>query len=104
MARQRRPRRPELPAGAVQLLVFGTARNADLRVRDPDVSPHHCATLQMADGRVYVTDLGSTTGTFLRRPGGPRQRVVGQAELLPGDVLTIGSTHMPWLPPEPTQE
>jgi pSer/pThr/pTyr-binding forkhead associated (FHA) protein len=91
-----------LPAGVAHLLVFGTARNADIRVRDPYVSPHHCAAMQMDDGRVFVTDLGSPNGTWLTRPDGRRGRVLGQTEIHLGDVLTIGHTHMPWLPPEET--
>jgi pSer/pThr/pTyr-binding forkhead associated (FHA) protein len=33
----------------------------DLRVDEPDVSPHHCY-FQVLDGRVYGVDLGSRTG------------------------------------------
>ena len=101
MPRRRRDlQRPVMPDGVRQLVVFGTARNADRRLRDPDASPHHCALMLMDDGRVFVTDLGSANGTWLRQPGGRSERVLGQVEVKPGDVLTIGRTPIPWIPLE----
>jgi pSer/pThr/pTyr-binding forkhead associated (FHA) protein len=89
----------ELPDGVNQIVVFGTARNADMRIPDPYVSPHHCAAVQADDGRVFVQDLGSTNGTWIIRHG-TAERVLGMAELLPGDILMVGRTHLPWTIPQ----
>ena len=46
-------------------------------------------------GRYFVEDLGSTNGTRVRRAG--RYLKVTVAEpLLPGDVVVVGRTHIPW--------
>ncbi|MEU1131990.1 FHA domain-containing protein, partial [Streptomyces sp. NPDC005900] len=55
-------------AGGVHLLHGGQIRvgrstEADVALDDPDVSRLHCAVTLAPDGRVTVTDLGSTNGT-----------------------------------------
>ena len=45
-------------------LVVGSARDADLLVRDPTVSGRHCA-INLFGGGVAVEDLGSKNGTFV---------------------------------------
>ncbi len=55
-------------AGGVHLLHGGQIRvgrsaQADVPLDDPDVSRLHCAVTLDPDGRVTVTDLGSTNGT-----------------------------------------
>ncbi|MGW4196028.1 FtsK/SpoIIIE domain-containing protein [Streptomyces sp. NPDC005004] len=57
-------------AGGVHLLhggriTVGRSADADVPLDDPDVSRLHCAVTVAADGRVSVTDLGSTNGTTL---------------------------------------
>ncbi|MEU1461001.1 FHA domain-containing protein [Streptomyces sp. NPDC005727] len=57
-------------AGGVHLLhggriTVGRSADADVPLDDPDVSRLHCAVTVGADGRVSVTDLGSTNGTAL---------------------------------------
>ncbi|MGW0763906.1 FtsK/SpoIIIE domain-containing protein [Streptomyces sp. NPDC002676] len=57
-------------AGGVHLLhggriTVGRSADADVPLDDPDVSRLHCAVTVAADGRVSVTDLGSTNGTAL---------------------------------------
>ncbi|MGW5369965.1 FHA domain-containing protein, partial [Streptomyces sp. NPDC004011] len=57
-------------AGGVHLLhggriTVGRSADADVPLDDPDVSRLHCAVTVGADGRVSVTDLGSTNGTTL---------------------------------------
>jgi hypothetical protein len=55
-------------AGGVHLLhggriSIGRSADADVPLDDPDVSRLHCAVTVADDGRVTVTDLGSTNGT-----------------------------------------
>ncbi|MGW7289694.1 FHA domain-containing protein, partial [Streptomyces sp. NPDC054847] len=55
-------------AGGVHLLhggriSIGRSADADVPLDDPDVSRLHCAVTLADDGRVTVTDLGSTNGT-----------------------------------------
>ena len=71
-----------LPPGPV---VLGRDGRADLRVRDPRVSRRH-VRLEVTEGRVLLTDLGSANGTLVN---GAR---VETAELTDGDVLQLGTT------------
>ena len=70
------------------VLKIGGSREAgvDLVLNLPQVSGHH-ATLQVYPaGAVFVTDHGSTNGTYV---GGRRLASGERVELLPGDVLSL---------------
>ena len=68
-------------------VVLGRARDADLRVNDPNVSRRH-AMLFWESGRIFVKDLGSTNGTFVNG------RPASSKPLDSGDIITLGSTHV----------
>jgi hypothetical protein len=63
--------------------VIGRMPACDLVVVDDSVSRRH-AMLSREHGRVVVTDLGSTNGTYLNG------RWVTRAEVRPGDRLQLG--------------
>jgi eukaryotic-like serine/threonine-protein kinase len=77
-------RRWTLPAG--QRLLLGRARDAGIRLRDPDASRHHAAVTCTPQG-VWVEDLGSSNGTFL----GERRLAANQPQAVAQDVLRIGA-------------
>lgn len=81
--------------------VFGRAVDCAVRVDDEYASPHHCGAYRDAAGRVWVVDLGSTNGTWIRRGalGGRAIQVIGPTLLEPGDALVIGRTVLPWSAP-----
>ena len=54
-------------------------------LQDPAVSPHHC-TIGSRDGRLVLTDLDSSSGTFVN--GIP----VKQRELKSGDEVAVGNS------------
>ncbi|MFE0727825.1 FHA domain-containing protein [Streptomyces antibioticus] len=87
-------------AGGVHLLHGGQIRvgrsaDADVPLDDPDVSRLHCAVTLGPDGRVTVTDLGSTNGTTV--DGAPvKARPV---RLAPGALLRIGESALRLAPP-----
>ncbi|WP_416975136.1 FHA domain-containing protein [Streptomyces sp. 4F14] len=87
-------------AGGVHLLHGGQIRvgrstEADVPLDDPDVSRVHCAVTLSADGRVTVTDLGSTNGTTL-----DGVRVADRAvHFPPGALLRIGESALRLAPP-----
>lgn len=67
-------------------ITIGTAKECDVViVGDEFVSRRH-ARLAVADGRVLLTDLGSSNGTYLR--------VRGPIELREGDEIMIGATQV----------
>ncbi len=66
-------------------VTIGRHQNCDLCLPEPWISKHHCQVLQ-AQGKVWVTDLNSTNGTFL-----DGQCVMGQAVWPEGASLTLGS-------------
>ncbi|MFB9556049.1 FtsK/SpoIIIE domain-containing protein [Streptomyces roseoviridis] len=80
-------------AGGVHLLHGGAIRigrsvDADVPLDDPDVSRSHCTVTVGADGRVTVTDEGSTNGTTLDGVAvGPRP-----VRFPPGSVLRVGES------------
>jgi predicted component of type VI protein secretion system len=69
--------------------VLGRSSECDLPLPDPEVSRRH-ARLQVAGGAAYLTDLGSSNGTFLN--GKPTGRA--GIELKPGDDIDVGNTRI----------
>ncbi|GGV92319.1 hypothetical protein GCM10010230_00280 [Streptomyces narbonensis] len=80
-------------AGGVHLLHGGPIRigrsvDADVPLDDPDVSRAHCTVTVGDDGRVTVSDQGSTNGTTLDGvPVGDRP-----VRLRPGSLLRLGES------------
>ncbi|MEU6992365.1 FHA domain-containing protein [Streptomyces sp. NPDC046465] len=80
-------------AGGVHLLhggriQVGRSADADVALDDPDVSRLHCSVTLAQDGRVTVTDLGSTNGTAV-----DGREVSGRPTgLSPGSMLRIGES------------
>lgn len=60
----------------------GRERGDILFSEDGYVSGLHCRVARGADGRVYLTDIGSSNGTFMR--------LRSERPLSPGDVLLMG--------------
>ncbi|MGP3634958.1 FHA domain-containing protein [Streptomyces sp. 24-1644] len=82
-------------AGGVHLLHGGQIRigrsaDADVPLDDPDVSRLHCAVTVSEDGRVSVTDLGSTNGTSLDGADVHDRPV----RLNPGALLRLGESRL----------
>lgn len=65
-------------------LLLGRAPDCDVVLEEPSVSARH-ARIDVAPDGAFVTDLGSTNGTFAAG-----RRVTGSVELAVGDVLTLG--------------
>lgn len=81
----RQPGRRPLFVQVTDRLELG--RDCDgLLLSDPQVSRRHAA-LEIADGRLVVTDLGSRNGTFI--DGAP---LAGSVELRPSLVVHLGAT------------
>jgi S-DNA-T family DNA segregation ATPase FtsK/SpoIIIE len=73
-------------------VVLGRSACCDLQLADPDVSRRH-ALISVADGRVTVTDVGSSNGTLLSDEAGPSGPVgADPQEWSVGTTLRIGST------------
>src|SRR5262249_43817669 len=69
-------------------ITVGRSADADVPLDDPDVSRLHCAVTVTADGRISVTDLGSTNGTTL-----DGTRVTARPVRFPaGALLRIGES------------
>jgi len=63
-------------------LHLGRERGDVLFSEDGYVSGLHCRVAPGPDGRVYLTDVGSSNGTFVR--------LSGEHQLAPGDILLMG--------------
>lgn len=63
----------------------GRGRDCSIMLRHPLVSRQHCEIFESA-GTLLVRDLGSLNGTFVNN-----QRIEGDAQLHPGQLLTIGT-------------
>lgn len=67
--------------------MIGYHRDCDVRVRGQTVSGFHCqATFE--DGRLFLTDLKSTNGTFVNR-----SRLDSTTEIFASDLVTLGAHH-----------
>lgn len=69
-------------------LTIGRSSSAAVMVMDPEVSRTH-ARFEAQGGVVYVSDAGSSNGTFLNG-----RRVDGAIEVRPGDAIDIGTTRV----------
>ncbi len=58
----------------------------DIVLNDARVSRRH-ATITATTSGIYLTDLGSTNGTFVNG-----ERIMGEVALNPGEMITIGET------------
>ena len=88
-----------MPSAREDAMVVGTDPSCDVRITDdPYVSLRHCQVWKDQQG-VWVSDLGSTNGTWLIRPGGTWMngvKVYGPAQFHPGWTLRVGRTEIPW--------
>lgn len=68
---------------------IGRAVQAEVDLADPEVSRRH-ARLELVRGVLYVTDTGSSNGTFLNG------KLLGgdSIELVPGDDIDVGNTRI----------
>jgi hypothetical protein len=69
-------------------LVLGRSPDADIVVDDPYASEFH-VRLTARDGRLVLSDLGSTNGTYVNG-----RRVTTPVDLGRGDAVQIGKTVM----------
>ncbi|MGD2064685.1 MAG: sigma 54-interacting transcriptional regulator [Nitrospirota bacterium] len=68
-------------------LTLGVAKDCDVALSDPTVSRHHCR-VEYRDDLLFVTDLGSTNGTYVNGVQ------VLEALLTPGVRLRLGNTEL----------
>jgi pSer/pThr/pTyr-binding forkhead associated (FHA) protein len=74
----------EVPVNQPEFLI-GRGADCDLRLRESEISRHHC-TIRVGADEATLVDLGSSNGTYLNG-----QRVRSQAALHSGDELRLGS-------------
>ena len=67
---------------------IGRHEDCDLRVRNPQVSQHHCLLVTRGE-EIWVQDLHSTNGTFVNA-----EQVVGERQIHHGDRLRAGPAVM----------
>jgi hypothetical protein len=54
---------------AVKTLVIGRSPSADVVIADASLAPHHAELVVTDDGRAYVTDCATDTGTWVQGEG-----------------------------------
>ena len=74
-----------------RVVLVGHRGEADIPITDPEVSTAHCAIFDM-NGKRYVRNLGSRTGTFINDQGAV------QMEIRPGDTIRVGQTVLRYVP------
>jgi pSer/pThr/pTyr-binding forkhead associated (FHA) protein len=76
--------------------ILGRGDECDVCFDDNFLSRRHAAVGRDKYGQVWLTDLGSTSGTYLERPDG-RLPVREPVRIFPGDVVWLGnSTRIAW--------
>lgn len=82
-----------LPDKSAPVVLIGRRRDCDFVVRDDSTSRVHAALMLYA-GRWYVTDRGSTNGTYVNG-----RRIWGSAMVRAGDRLSFGEPTFRLVPP-----
>ncbi len=75
----------------MEVITIGRSSENNITVNDSQVSRHHCQIVQHDNGTYSLVDFGSTNGTYVNG-----QRISGQVALSPNDIVSIGSTTLPW--------
>lgn len=79
--------RKDIPLKLDRRFIIGRKESADLQIPLSSVSRDHAAIyFDEDDEELMIEDLGSSNGTYVNN-----DRVEGKQELLPGDVIVIGS-------------
>ena len=68
--------------------IVGRGQECDVWLDDTSVSRHHAEVVCLSDGRLCVTDRGSTNGTFVR--DGAEWRAIDREFLSPSDRVRFG--------------
>jgi len=77
-----------LPYSGKTEWIFGRGASCDFVWQQKNVSREHFK-VELIDGHYYITDLGSTNGTYLN--GEP---VLRKERIFSGDVVSMGSTDL----------
>lgn len=69
--------------------------SSNIYINDPTVSQKHCC-IYSVDDRVYLRDLYSANGTYIKRGIGKRYHIVegGSIELADKDTIVVGSNEL----------
>jgi hypothetical protein len=70
---------------------LGRSTENDIVLNDPSVSRHHAVILK-TDNEYFVTDLGSSNGTYVNG-----RQIQGGSVLKPNDILKLGVMLVPWM-------
>lgn len=71
--------------------IVGREASADIPIADPSVSREHAEVSIDAEGRLVVTDKGSSNGTFLVQTNGAATRLRQQTAIAPADQVRFGA-------------
>lgn len=74
-----------IPPDGKTVWTFGRGEGCDFVYSTPKVSRLHCK-IEYIDSHYYLTDLGSTNGTYLNG-----RRIERKERLFTGDIIGIGS-------------
>lgn len=80
----------------MRTLVVGRSPFADVVMADPSIATHHAEIVITDDGRLYLTDCASTTGTWRldRAPNGDQHwRPLRQGFVAADEQLKLGEHH-----------
>lgn len=76
-------------------IVIGRSPECDVVVDDEYASLFHCVVAKV-NNQLWVYDIGSTNGTFVRYKSGAQYQVVGWTLIEQGDTLIVGRKEFPW--------
>ena len=74
----------------MKTLVIGRSAYADIVLADASIALHHAELVVTDDGRFFLTDCASETGTWRQKDGSSGWAPVRQAFIRPGEPLRLG--------------
>ena len=76
----------------MRIIKVGRSSSNDIVINDPYVGREHCEFIQDDDGHYLLHDLNSKNGSYVNG-----QKVGGEVQITPTDVVRVGNTTLRWL-------
>lgn len=75
----------------MKVITIGQDKTNDYVINAPEVAKHNTQIIKADDGRFFIVDMGSLSGTYVNG-----RRISGEHPLKPGDTVIVGNVSVDW--------